>query len=141
MASRIRYLLMLAAYLSAYFATWLTSFGVSSLHSSCGIHSPKRFVNFVADVDGCGRWAPAVNNENFRYRKQAPSAIVIGIEIICTFWDSVATSSNMSYSRHLHGLPHICCKVSVQYVSCMTTCISFCYLYGLPHTISSIQNQ
>jgi hypothetical protein len=30
-----------------------------------GLQGPKRFVHFVSE--NCGRWAPAINNENFRY--------------------------------------------------------------------------
>jgi hypothetical protein len=43
---------------------------VYNLHKSfsevfdCVVHCPKRSVNFV--TDSYGRWAPAINNENFR---------------------------------------------------------------------------
>jgi hypothetical protein len=39
--------------------------------------------------DNDGRWAPAINDENFRYGKQMTSAIVIGNEILRIFWISV----------------------------------------------------
>jgi hypothetical protein len=47
----------------------------------CTVHCPKRLVNFV--TDNLGRWAPVINNENFR---QAHSAFVIGNEILKIFW-------------------------------------------------------
>jgi hypothetical protein len=51
------------------------------------VHCPKRLVHF--GTDNYGRSAPAINNENVRYRKQAFSAIVIDYEMLCIFWDSV----------------------------------------------------
>jgi hypothetical protein len=55
-------------------------------HWPCSLF--KRSVNFV--TDNYGRWALALNNENLRYRKQAPSAIHILVsgEILRIFWDS-----------------------------------------------------
>jgi hypothetical protein len=47
----------------------------------CGsVYSPKSSVNFV--TDNYGRWAPAINNENFHHRKQAPSSLVVGNETL-----------------------------------------------------------
>jgi hypothetical protein len=43
------------------------------LYSIYPVHCPKRLLNFV--TDNYSRWATVINNENFRYWKQAPVSI------------------------------------------------------------------
>jgi hypothetical protein len=55
------------------------------------VHCPKRLINFV--TDNCGRWAQAINNEHFRYWKQAPYALVFSNELLRILWDNVADNA------------------------------------------------
>jgi hypothetical protein len=43
-----------------------------SKHSRRAVQCPKRYLKFVAY--NYGRWAPAINNENFHYWKRVPIA-------------------------------------------------------------------